>query len=69
MSDKGKNIARCEYTVSEAENGYIFSYYDIAKDGTEYWVAKTPEELGEIILLWQQDRIDGMLKYQTGKQK
>ncbi|MES2367752.1 MAG: hypothetical protein V4563_17885 [Pseudomonadota bacterium] len=69
MTDKGKNIARREYTVSVAENGYILSSYDIGSDATEYWIAKTPEELGELMIQWQQRNVEGMLKYQTGKQK
>ncbi len=69
MTDKGKNIARREYIVSEAENGYILASYDIASDANEYWIAKTPEELGELMIQWQQRNVEGMLKYQTGKQK
>ncbi len=69
MLEKGKNAARREYTVSEAQNGFILASYDIASDATEYWIAKTPEELGELLTQWQQRNVEGMLKYHNSKPK
>ncbi len=69
MLGRGSNPATCEYTVAEAENGFIFSHYIISQDKIEYWIAKTPEELAEIIRAWQEARIEQMIAWQTSKQK
>ncbi len=67
MDRLGYRPATCEYTVTEADNGFIFSSYSISTDEMTYRVAKTPQELGDIIREWQEQRISQMIQYQSQK--
>lgn len=57
----------CSYEVAVADNGYIFSYYDVTTDYFHSKLAKSPQELGDIITTWQADRVVGIIAHLAAK--
>lgn len=59
--------AYCQYEIGKADNGFTFGWYDVASDEFIFKVAKTPDELGDFIMEWQLDRVNGMKKWFSEK--
>ncbi len=57
----------CTFQVGIARNGFIFGEYDISTDEYKTIIASTPEELGEVILQWQTDRLPSIVEWARKK--